>query len=194
MRAAIYARVSTADQHAEAQVDQILDYIEARDLELVSEHIDNGISGSQSRRPALDALMAEARRREIDLVVVTKLDRLARSVKHLCDVAAELEALGVDLVVLDQAIDTSTPTGRLLFHVLGSIAEFEGDLVRERTRAGLEAARKRGKRLGRPRALDRRGRERLDRLRRSGTSIRAIAKQLDVSPTTIQREVTALSR
>ncbi len=194
MRAAIYARVSTADQHAEAQVNQILDYIEARDLELISEHIDNGISGSQSRRPALDALMAEARRREIDLVVVTKLDRLARSVKHLCDVAAELEALGVDLVVLDQAIDTSTPTGRLLFHTLAAVAEFEHDLIRERTRAGLEAARKRGRKLGRPRALDRQGRERLARLKRSGTSIRAIAKQLDVSPTTIQREVTALSR
>ena len=90
-------------------------------------------------------MLEAARRRAVDAVVVTKLDRLARSVRHLTQVAGELEALGVDLIVLDQGLDTSTPAGRLLFNVLGAIAEFEGDLIRDRTRAGLAAARRRGK-------------------------------------------------
>jgi len=97
--------------------------------------------------------MADARRRRFDVLAITKLDRLARSVRHLTTLAAELEALGVGLVVLDQAIDTTTPAGRLLFNVLGSIAEFERDLIRERTTAGLAAARRRGATLGRPRAF-----------------------------------------
>ena len=194
MRAAIYARTSTRDQHADVQTEKLLDYVENRDLALMAQHIDDGISGSQSRRPALDALMAEARRREFDVVIVVKLDRLARSVRHLCNLTAELEALGIDLVVIDQGIDTSTPSGRLLFHTLAAVAEFEGDLIRERTRAGLEAARRRGRKLGRPRTLDRQDRERLQRLRSSGASVRSIAATLGCSATTIQREVTALGR
>jgi DNA invertase Pin-like site-specific DNA recombinase len=141
--AAIYARVSTCDQTVAPQLDALRSYCERRGLDAV-EFVDEGISGAKDRRPALDSMLAAVRRREVDLVAVVKLDRLARSVRHLTTLAAEFEALGVDLVVLDQGVDTSTPAGRLLFHVLASIAEFERSLIVERTRAGLAAARRRG--------------------------------------------------
>src|SRR5262245_34891132 len=152
MRAAIYARVSTTEQCVDAQLDALRIYCERRGAECV-EFVDHGVSGSRDRRPQLDALLQGARRREIDAIAITKLDRLARSTRHLLTVAAELEALHVDLVVLDQSIDTSTPSGRLLFTMLAGIAEFERDLIRERTLAGLCAARKRGTKLGRPEVL-----------------------------------------
>ena len=185
---ALYARVSTADQHAEVQLADLRAYAKRRGLHAL-EYVDEGVSGARDRRPALDALLDAVRRRETSAVVVTKLDRLARSVRHLTALAAELEALGVDLVVLDQSIDTGTPTGRLLFHVLGAIAEFERDLIRERTRAGLAAARRRGRHPGRPRALDDRTRDRVRRLRTSGHSIRAIAGKLELSKSVVARAV-----
>ena len=121
-------------------------------------------------------------RREFGAVVITKLDRLARSTRHLCELAETLKALDVDLVVLDQAIDTSTPSGKLLFDVLAAMAEFEAGLIRERTLAGLAAARKRGKRLGRPRARrDPKYLARVRRLRRAGHSLAEIAEVLEVS-------------
>ena len=152
-RIALYARVSTVEQTVEPQLFALRGYAAARGFEVVEEYVDHGISGAKDRRPALDRLVADARRRRFDVLAITKLDRLARSVRHLTTLAAELEALGVGLVVLDQAIDTTTPAGRLLFNVLGSIAEFERDLIRERTTAGLAAARRRGATLGRPRAF-----------------------------------------
>ena len=127
----------------------------------------------------------------MDTVVITKLDRLFRSTRHLSALAAELEALGVDLFVIDQAIDTSTPAGKLLFNVLAAIAEFEGDLIRERTLAGLDAARRRGKKLGRPkRVFDQRQVRRARRLRASGRSVRSIAELLGVSKSMAQRMLT----
>jgi DNA invertase Pin-like site-specific DNA recombinase len=189
-RIAIYARVSTTDQHPEAQLHALRKYAARRGTDAL-EFVDHAVSGRRARRPALDALLAAVRRREVDAVACTKLDRIARSVRHLCGLAAELEALGVDLVVLDQAIDTSTPTGRLLFHVLAAIAEFEADLIRERTRDGLDAARRRGKRLGRPPVLSDRDRARVARLHGAGRSIRQIAKILGVGRSTVARLVHA---
>jgi len=120
-------------------------------------------------------------------VICTKLDRLARSVRHLVALVGELEALGVDLVVLDQAIDTATPTGRLLFHILGSIGEFETELIRERTRAAVARARREGRSPGRPRVLARYQVERVRRLARHGHSQRRIAEMLQVSKSTVLR-------
>ena len=188
-RIALYARVSTTDQHVEPQLHALRQCAEARGLAIAGEYVDHGQSGAKSRRPALDRLIADARRRKLDAVACTKLDRLARSVRHLTVMAGELESLGVDLVVLDQAIDTCTPSGRLLFHVLGSIAEFERDLIRERTRAGLAAARRRGVRMGRPEALDADRRARLHRLLASGQPQRRIAELLGISKGTVAREV-----
>jgi len=189
-RLALYARVSTADQTVDPQLDALRAYAARRGADAV-EYVDEGVSGAKDRRPALDRLLADARRRRFEAVAVVKLDRLARSVHHLTALGREFEALGIALVVLDQSIDTATPSGRLLFHVLGSIAEFERDLIRERTRAGLAAARRRGKRLGRPPVLDGEGRARARRLRSAGRSLREIAAVLGVSHTAVARELAA---
>jgi DNA invertase Pin-like site-specific DNA recombinase len=186
-RVAIYARVSTIDQNPNLQLDELSRYAEARGLQLVATYVDQGVSGAKSQRPQLDALMAAAKRRQFDALLVWKLDRLARSVRHLTTLAGELEALGVDLIVPGQAIDTSTPTGRLLFNMLGAIAEFERDLIRDRVVAGMRAAQRRGKAIGRPQRLQGDQRERIIRLRRSGRSLREIATLLGVSKSTVGR-------
>src|SRR5712691_7734537 len=150
MRAGLYARVSTSDQSPENQLDTLRAFVSARRWTTI-EFVDRGVSGAVQRRLGLDTLLVAARSRRIDVVVVTKLDRLARSTHHLVALSKELAALGVDLVVLDQAIDTTTPSGRLLFHVLAAIAEFERDLIRDRVMAGLRRAKAQGRQLGRPR-------------------------------------------
>ncbi len=187
MRAAIYARVSTTDQDPSLQLDELGHYADARRLQVVGTYVDQGVSGARSQRAQLDALMGAARRREFDALLVWRLDRLARSVRHLTTVAGELEALGIDLIVPGQAIDTSTPTGRLLFNVLGAIAEFERDLIRDRVVAGMRAAQRRGKAVGRPQRLTGDQRERIVRLRHSGRSLRDIASLLGVSKSTVGR-------
>ena len=179
MRVALYARVSTSEQTVDPQLDSLRSYTAARRLEVVHEFIDHGISGSKDKRPALDEMMAKAKRRSFDAIAIVKLDRLARSTRHLTQLAAELEAWGVDLIVLDQGVDTSTPSGKLLFAILGAIGEFELDLIRERTKAGMRAAQKRGKRIGRPRAY-------VDRVKllqgaERGETISALSRQLGVS-------------
>ncbi len=181
MRLAIYARVSTSDQRPEIQLAALRAYGKRRGADVL-EFTDHGISGRQDTRPALTELLAAVRRREVDAVAVTKLDRLARSTRHLCELSDELKAVGADLIVLDQAIDTSTPSGKLLFDVLAAVAEFEGGLIRERTLAGLEAARRRGKKLGRPRARrDPRLLARVRRLRKAGRSFAEVGSLLGVS-------------
>ena len=186
-RIALYARVSTTEQTTEPQLYALHAYAEARGLELAQEYVDEGVSGAKDRRPALDRLLADARRRRFDVLAITKLDRLARSVRHLTTLAADLEALGVDLIVLDQSIDTSTPSGRFLFNTLAAVAELERDLIRERVTAGISAARRRGTRFGRPAALTREMTERAHRLRRGGQSVRAIAQLLGVGVATVHR-------
>jgi DNA invertase Pin-like site-specific DNA recombinase len=186
-RCAIYARVSTNVQTTDNQVQALRTFVTARGWEAV-EYVDAGISGTKERRPALDALLAAVRVRKVDVVAVVKLDRLARSTRHLVTLAAELEALRVDLVVLDQAIDTTTPAGRLLFHVLASIAEFERDLIRDRVLAGMRRARAQGRRLGRPR-VHRVDAEEARELLASGLGLRAVARQLGVHPSAVARAV-----
>ncbi len=124
-------------------------------------------------------------------MVVVRLDRLARSLAHIARLGDELQALGIELVSLREGIDTRTATGRAMFGMCGVFAQLEGDLIRERTVAGLKAARRRGVQLGRPRVLDRRQRERVVRLHRSGHSIRAIAERLEVGVATVHRAIKA---
>ena len=137
-----YCRVSTRDQHPEIQAQML----EQAGCEKI--FTDHGVSGTKASRPELDACLAYLRKG--DVLVVTKLDRLGRSVKNLCELADRFRAEGVDLVVIQQGIDTTTPAGKLLFHVLAAIAEFEHDLIVDRTMDGLAAARKRGKVGGHP--------------------------------------------
>jgi DNA invertase Pin-like site-specific DNA recombinase len=140
-----YARVSTTDQHPEVQHDALAEAGCSRIF------TDRGVSGKLARRPQWDACLGYLR--EGDVLVVTKLDRLGRSVKHLVDLGLQLRERGIDLVVTQQGIDTTTPAGKLLFHLLAAIAEFEADLISERTRDGLAAARARGRTGGRKRSL-----------------------------------------
>jgi DNA invertase Pin-like site-specific DNA recombinase len=149
-RAAIYARVSTSDQTCENQLEELRRYVTARGWKAV-EYIDEGISGAKERRPALDRLVADAKRRRLDVVVCWRLDRLGRNLKDLITLLEELQVLGVDFVSLAEGIDATTPAGKLQMHILGAIAEFERARIAERVRAGLERARRNGTRLGRPR-------------------------------------------
>jgi len=185
-RVGLYCRVSTTGQTAENQLLALRAFATARGW-AVTEFVDHGVSGAKEKRPALDALHVAVRGRTLDIVACVKLDRLARSVHHLVAMVREFEALGVDLVVLDQAIDTTTPSGRLLFHVLASISEFERDLIRDRVLAGLKRAKAQGVRLGRPRAA-------VDILRArgmlaEGKSLRQVAKTLGVALATLARAV-----
>ena len=150
MRAAIYARVSTLDQHVENQLQELRTYCERRGW-TATEFIDHGVSGAKERRPALDEMLKAAKRRKFDVLIVWRLDRLGRNLRHLILLLDELHALGVAFVSLAEGIDATTPAGRLQLHVLGAIAEFERARIQERVIAGLARARAQGTRLGRPR-------------------------------------------
>ena len=152
MRAALYARVSTLDQEPENQLQELRRYAAARGWE-ASEYVDHGVSGSEARRAALDALVRDARRRRFGVVVCWRLDRLGRNLRHLVTLLDELQALGVAFVSLGEGIDCTTPAGRLQLHILGALAEFERSRIAERVRAGLARVRANGTRLGRPKAV-----------------------------------------
>jgi len=149
MRAAIYARVSTLDQHPENQLTELRRYVEARGWTAV-EHVDRGVSGSRERRPALDQMIADARRRRFDVLVAWRLDRVGRDLKHLVNLLGELDALGISFVSLGEGIDFGTPAGRLQFHILAALAEFEKARLVERVRAGMARAKSQGRVFGRP--------------------------------------------
>lgn len=187
-KVALYARVSTKNngQDPETQLIPLREYAQARHLQVVSEYVDVGISGAKDRRPELDRLMADARRRRIDVVLVARFDRFARSTRHLVLALEEFSALGIHFISLSESIDTSTPMGKMVFTIIGAVAELERSLIRERIVMGLDRARKQGKRLGRPTgtALDS---ARILELRIQGLSVRAIAQILSVSKSAVCR-------
>ena len=187
IRAAIYARVSTANngQDPSMQTREIKEYCERRGWLLAGEYVDLGISGAKEKRPELDRLIADAHRRRFDAVVVWKFDRFARSVSHLLRALETFKALGIEFVSLSEQVDTSTPTGKMVFTVLGAVAELERSLIAERVRAGLRKARAKGKRLGRPRVDVDRGK--IADLRSVGWSWAAIATDLGVGEGTVRR-------
>lgn len=149
MKAAIYARVSTADQSAAMQLRELREYAKRRGWKIVSEYVDEGISGAKASRPALDRLMAESHRRKFDAVVVWRFDRFARSVSHLLRALETFKSQGVEFVSYSEQIDTSTPAGKMVFTVLGAVAELERSLIGERVKAGLRNAKAKGVVLGR---------------------------------------------
>ena len=150
MRAAIYVRVSTLDQNTENQAIELRRYVESRGWTAI-EYRDAGISGTKDRRPALDQLVSDAKRRAFDVLVVWRLDRLGRNLRHLVTLIDELNAVGCGFASLGEGIDTQTPAGRLQLHILAALAEFERERIRERVYAGLARARGQGTKLGRPR-------------------------------------------
>jgi DNA invertase Pin-like site-specific DNA recombinase len=182
MKAAIYARVSTVDQEPENQLRELRRYVEARGWSPV-EYTDRGVSGAKDRRPALDQLLADARRRRFDVVVCWRLDRLGRNLRHLITLLDDLQALGVAFVSLAEGIDATTPAGKLQMHILGAIAEFERGRIVERVRAGLARAKAQGTRLGRPR-------RRIDPDQLAGVAglpEREAARRLGIPRSTLQR-------
>jgi DNA invertase Pin-like site-specific DNA recombinase len=189
MRVAIYARVSTAGngQDPAMQTRELREYCERRGWAVAGEYVDIGISGTKERRPELDRLLAEAHRRRFDAVVVWRFDRFARSVSHLLRALETFRALGVEFVSLSEQVDTSTPTGKMVFTVLGAVAELERSLIVERVRAGLRNARAKGKHLGRPRkVLDT---NRIAALRAEGIGWKRIAAEMGVGVGTLYRVV-----
>jgi DNA invertase Pin-like site-specific DNA recombinase len=193
MRATVYARVSTGDQHNEIQIHELTEYVARRGWELAGVYQDQ-MSGAKAKRPGLDALMADARARRLDAVVVWKLDRFGRSLVNCVAGIQELAALGVRFIAVSQGLDTdeSNPTSRLLLHILAAVAEFERELIRERVRAGVHNAKRIGKRLGRPRVVF--DRQRAADMRAEGMSLPAIARSLGVGYGTLVRGLGDLSR
>lgn len=187
MRTALYARVSTTDQNCEQQLSAIREYVTLRGWTIAGEYIDHGVSGTRDSRPELNKLMTLAKKRQIDAIACWKLDRWGRSVQHLVNSIRELSDLGVRFVAVTQGIDIdkSNPMAKLLMHMLAAFAEFERDLIVERTHAGLDRARKQGRIGGRPRAIF--NREKARRMREEGLSEPKIAETMGVSVMTINR-------
>ncbi len=186
MKAALYARVSTTNgQDPTMQTRELKEYCERRGWEIAGEYVDTGISGAKEKRPQLDRMMADAHRRCFDAVVVWKFDRFARSVSHRLRALETFKALGIEFVSLSEQMDTSTPTGKMVFTVLGAVAELERSLIAERVRAGLRNARAKGKVLGRrPVLVDR---EKVAALRAQGLSWQKVANQLRLSEPVVRR-------
>ena len=183
-RAALYMRVSTVDQHPETQLLDLRQMAAQRGLDIVREYTDR-ISGVKAKRPGLDAMMADARRGQFDVVLVWASDRIARSVKHFLDVLDELNRLKIEFVSFRESIDTGGPLGRAIVIIIGAVADLERNLIIERVRAGMRRARLEGQHIGRnPLILDRAG---IQRDRCQGQSIREIAKGHRISTATIQR-------
>lgn len=181
-RVVIYSRVSTVEQSAQMQLDELRAYCQRSQWEIAEEFVDAGISGSKESRPALNRLLSDARCRKFDAVIVYRYDRFARSLRQLVNALAEFDALGIHFISLHEGIDTSTPNGRLVFGIFASIAEFERELIRDRIKSGLRSAVARGRKLGRPRVFcDTR---QIGILRNAGASWRTISKQLGCSAKT----------
>ena len=149
-RCGIYVRCSTGEQTTNSQLNALREFATARGWEVYKVYEDHAISGTKARRPGLDAMWADCRQRKIDICLVFALDRMARSLKHLIEALDEFGRLGVDFVCLKQDIDTTSAASRLLFHIVGAVAEFERELICSRVRAGMSAARAKGKHIGRP--------------------------------------------
>jgi DNA invertase Pin-like site-specific DNA recombinase len=187
-RIALYARVSTLNgQNPEMQLAELREYAQRRGWEVAGEYVDLGVSGSKDSRPELNRMLKAAHMREFDAVVVWKLDRLGRSLKHLVTTIEDLSCYGVTFVSLRDNLDLSTPAGRLMMHIVGAMAEFERELIRERCIAGQQAARRRGARIGRPKVYV--SAMKVRTLREAGTPWRAVAKKMGSSVGTCMRSL-----
>lgn len=186
--AAIYARVSTDKQKAEMQVVELKNYVKRRGFSFGKTYIDQGYTGGNLQRPAFGQMINDAHKRSFDVLIVWKLDRLSRSLKDLITTLETLGCLGIDFISYDNSLDTSTPTGKLVFHVVGSVAEFERDITKERVRAGLANARRNGKKLGRPSILAKVS-QKIHTLKENGLSNRMIADKLGVGEATVRRAI-----
>jgi DNA invertase Pin-like site-specific DNA recombinase len=187
MKTALYARVSTLDkgQSPDMQLRELCEYCERRGWTVTGEYVDVGVSGSKASRPELNRLMLDAHRRNFDAVLVWRFDRFARSVSHLLRALETFKSQGIEFISYSEQMDTSTPTGKMIFTVLGAVAELERSLIIERVRAGVRNARAKGKRLGRPTV--RVDRARIAAMRSGGASWRNISAELGIKLGTLHR-------
>ena len=192
-RIAIYARVSTDKQTCENQLQELRVIAERMNYTIVAEFVDNGISGMKTRqdRPALDQLMKSATQRKFDMVMCWSIDRLGRSLQNLVEILNELQAMKIDLFFLQQGMDTSTPSGRMIFSVFGAIGEFERNLIRERVIAGQKRAVANGVKMGRPSKMNDGLRSAIQLLREKGMGIKQIARELKVGIGTVYKSTNA---
>lgn len=185
MKAALYIRVSTADQNSQGQLLDLRQLAQQRGWDVVEIYTDHGISGARTRRPALDRLMADAFHHRFDIVVVWSFDRMARSVRHLLETLDELNRLGIQFISLRENIDSQGPLGRALFTIIALVGELERALIRERVRCGMRRARLEGRQLGRkPLDVDRAA---ILRDREHGMSLGELAKAYRISRTSVHR-------
>jgi DNA invertase Pin-like site-specific DNA recombinase len=193
-RVAIYARVSTDKQSTENQLNQLRAVADKNGWQVVTEFIDEGISGAKGRekRPQFDALLKSAVRREFDLVMSWSVDRLGRSLQHLVDFLNELHFVGCDLFLHQQAIDTTTPAGKAMFGMCGIFAEFERSIIQQRVKAGLDRAKSKGVRLGRP-PISQKAKDEIMGMRATGMSMNKIAQEIGVSKSVVVRTVNGCS-
>ena len=189
-RVALYVRVSKKRQTVENQRLVLEEVAERAGWEIVETYSDNGVSGTKDSRPALDRMLADARRRRFNMIAVFALDRLGRSTQHLVNLSADLQSMGIDLYSHRQAIDTSTPTGKMFFTILTAVSEFERDLIVERINAGLDRARAEGTTLGRKPGLVKKTatkRVAILQLRAEGVSLRKIAAEVGLAKGTVMK-------
>lgn len=188
---AIYARISTIEQDVGMQLLALREYCQARKLNIYKEFIDAGFSGSNDSRPSLNELMSEARKKKFNTIIVYRFDRFARSSRHLITALEEFKNLGIEFISYSENIDTSSPLGKAIFVIVGAMAELERNIIVERVKSGLKAAKNRGKTLGRPKSIF--DLNRLLKLKQEGNSIRTIANILGVSKTTIGKYLSPAS-
>ena len=186
-KVAIYARVSTDKQTCENQLSELRAVANRMGYNIVHEYVDNGISGAKSRadRLSLDAMMKDTIRGRFDMIMCWSIDRLGRSLQNLVEILNELQLMKVDLYFLQQGMDTSTSSGRMMFSIFGALSEYERSLIRERVCAGLQTARARGVKLGRPSKMNDGMRQAVKLLREKGVGIKQIAKQLQIGVGTV---------
>ena len=184
-KAAIYCGVSTSDQKTEMQLMDLRKYANDRGFKIYSEYCDNGISGSIKKRPALDCLMNDSKKKKFDVILVWRFDRFARSSQHLVEAPHAFRHLDIQFISYNENIDTGSPLGEALFTIISAMAQLERDIIRERVKAGLKNARQKGEKLGRPKAgvdLDR-----IRKMRKSGDSFRRISREMDIPKSTLSR-------
>ena len=185
---AIYARVSTDKQKVDMQLQELRLFVKRSGWTIYNEYIDHGFTGANTNRPAFNIMMDEAKKRKFNILLIWKLDRLSRSMKDLINTLDELGHYGINFISYDNNLDTTTPTGKLVFHVIGAVAEFEKDIIRDRVIAGLTHAKSQGKRLGRPPLSDGKLTE-AKKLLKQGLSMRAVEKKLGVGEGTIRKKI-----
>lgn len=186
MKVAIYCRVSTVEQTIDSQLRDLKAFVAQKDYEIFKIYTDIGISGSIKKRPELDLLMDDARKGKFDSVIVWRFDRFARSTQHLTSALIEFKSLKIGFMSYSENIDTTSPIGEAIFTIIAAMAQLERDIIRERVRAGLRAAKEKGVKLGRPLVKQDKYAQ-IIALRDQGLSVRKIAKQLKMAHRTIYR-------